>query len=595
MKKMLSVFTAMTLCMSAAPLYSYAESAESTDLNSIATSLGADTDYLNVVNYAYEDYENPVFKEIFMDYLRKCSLIEASYYPWDTFTNMVDYNLNSGLNIASTGAGISILEILSNNQVIKPSDIQAGADTLSEISYNDAINRIISGYQCVQGYTEFRNYESFMRGNLSYDEQIDNLIQTAEKNMKDNKYFFISIRSKELYHSVCGIGVADGNWNWNGKTYDKCILTLDSNAKNDNDGNARGFSEDYCIYINSETKKSYIPSYQKDTDNELSFVVIDDDTLLNYKGSINPSETINTDISDIKHVTYNRGERSKLYMVSEDGSKTLFEKSTFGDWDTYPNCVKADSVHIELDHFWEQSYANFRYINTDRWIDIELQDGLVDNENYNADIDISDNNVYIKCKEDNIKKLAIQIRMNDDTYSYKPFYCWSIDVYDLNDDINVEIQDNGILLKSNNHIKANLTPTAYTLDENGQLEFSYTDNTMNTAYLTDVGSTKYKSAELETDNDVFITIENQELTYYIDKNGDNVYDDKVEKGDVNCDGFIDASDASLILKKYAANSTNSSEYYGVGEALSDYNNDGLCDASDASLILEKYAELSTIK
>ena len=31
------------------------------------------------------------------------------------------------------------------------------------------------------------------------------------------------------------------------------------------------------------------------TDNNISFAIVDDDTLLNYKGAINPSETINTD------------------------------------------------------------------------------------------------------------------------------------------------------------------------------------------------------------------------------------------------------------------------------------------------------------
>lgn len=129
-----------------------------------------------------------------------------------------------------------------------------------------------------------------MKTNLSYDEQINQLIETAENNMKNNRYFFISVSdSEKFFHAVCGIGIADGVWEWNGEEYNKCVLTLDSNE------NATGFNEKSCIYINSETKRCYIPSHEMSTDNNISFAIVDDDTLLNYKGAINPSETINTD------------------------------------------------------------------------------------------------------------------------------------------------------------------------------------------------------------------------------------------------------------------------------------------------------------
>ena len=129
-----------------------------------------------------------------------------------------------------------------------------------------------------------------MKTNLSYDEQINQLIETAENNMKNNRYFFISVSdSEKFFHAVCGIGISDGVWEWNGEEYNKCVLTLDSNE------NETGFNEKSCIYINSETKRCYIPSHEMSTDNNISFAIVDDDTLLNYKGAINPSETINTD------------------------------------------------------------------------------------------------------------------------------------------------------------------------------------------------------------------------------------------------------------------------------------------------------------
>ena len=167
---------------------------------------------------------------------------------------------------------------------------------------------------------------------------------------------------------------------------------------------------------------------------------------------------------------------------------------------------------------------------------------------YNADIDISDNNVYMKSNDGTIDEIILQIRMNDGTYSCEPFFWWIIDVKDLSDDIDVEVRDNGMLLKSNGHIRAGMTPYRYQLDEDGNFKFN--DGAIFTMDVENVSS-QYTDAVIESYNDVFVSIENQEIMYYIDKNGDDVYDNKVEKGDVNCDGFIDAVDASLILEKYA--------------------------------------------
>ncbi|MDE6501244.1 MAG: hypothetical protein K2L10_04105 [Ruminococcus sp.] len=579
-KKLISFFTVISLLTSYSPIHSYADDTETTDLYALASSLGADTDYLKVVNYKHDD-EHPVKMDSFRDYLWKCSVIEACYTPVETFSAMV-----------SDGScmGISLLEIISHNGVIKPSDIQAGAENLSEISYNDDVDSIITSYQCLQGHTEFDYYERFIMTNTSYDEQIDNLIETAENNMNDDRYFLVIVRSNGLYHAVCGMGIADGNWEWNGKKYDKCILTLDSNIT-DTNGNPRGFHKNACIYINSETKDSYIPSYKIGTEDDISFISIDDDTLLNYKGKFNTSETINTDISGIKQISRNTSENTKLYTVSDDGNMTSFDDNYFSDYVGKTNFVKADSVHIDLDNE-KVDYPNFRYINPNRWIDIEfLDDYMAYEDGYNADVYISDNNVYMKCNEGNIEEIGLQIRMNEGTYGCSPFFWWNIDIYDLSDDVNVEVRDNGILLKSNGTVKADLTPYCYQLDENGHFKFTSNDYYMDVENV----SSQYTRASIESDNNVFISIENQEIMYYIDKNGDDVYDDRVEKGDVNCDGFINAVDATLVLQKYAGNSTGSLEYIGVGHALGDYNGDGLVDAIDATQILRKYAELSTGK
>lgn len=577
MKKILSVLTSFTLCTSISPLYSYADDVNITDLNSIASSLGADTDYMSIADYHHNYDDITALMDKYTDYFWNCSVLEASYYPNGVFSKIIQ----SGSSI-----GISALEVLSHNKVIKPSDIQPGANTLNEISYNDDVDRIITSYQFLQGYTEFNNYTNFIKTNLSYDEQINQLIETAENNMKNNRYFFISVSDSENFsHAVCGIGIADGVWEWNGEEYDKCVLTLDSNE------NATGFNEKSCIYINSETKRCYIPSHEMGTDNNLSFAVVDDDTLLNYKGSINPSETINTDISDIKHISYDTTSDTKLYAVN-NGNKTLFDETSSNEQAERIKFIKADSVHINMNDETTE-YPHFRYINSDRWINIEFQNNgnVMNQKPYNADVNISDNEVHIKCNKDDIDDIDLQIRMNEGTYNYSPFFWWNVNLFDFADEVNVEVRDNGILLKNNGHIKATITPYCYLLDENGHFKFNSSYSNISTGNV----NSQEKNAVIETDNNVLISIENQEIIYYIDKNGDDVYDDIVEKGDVNCDGFINASDASLVLAKYASDSANSSEYIGVGNNLGDYNGDGVINASDASDVLAYYADISSGK
>lgn len=68
---------------------------------------------------------------------------------------------------------------------------------------------------------------------------------------------------------------------------------------------------------------------------------------------------------------------------------------------------------------------------------------------------------------------------------------------------------------------------------------------------------------------------------------------EITKGDVNNDGKIDASDASLVLVAYSCLSTGKNP--ALNYDLFDWNGDGKIDSSDASCILVKYAELSTTK
>lgn len=69
-----------------------------------------------------------------------------------------------------------------------------------------------------------------------------------------------------------------------------------------------------------------------------------------------------------------------------------------------------------------------------------------------------------------------------------------------------------------------------------------------------------------------------------------------ELGDVNSDGKVDSSDASLVLEEYAVIQTGGAGAFTENQKkAADVNNDSKNDSSDASKILEYYAMISTGK
>ena len=547
----------------------YAAESDDPELYEFAYSLGADKDYLGVYNYSHDDEEYPFNNDCYVDFLHHCSLLEAAYAPQETYRSVIS---------SGSCMGISILEVLAHNGVIKPSDIQEGAETLSEITYNESSDRYITDYQSLQGYTLLDSYEKYLITATTYEEQIDRLIGIAERCTKDNKYFLITFRTHTKAHAICGIGIKEGSWTFNDTNYDKCVLVLDSNHA-DKEGNRQGFSNKGCIYINSETKQSYIPSYDisSDNDSKLSFSSIDDETILNYKGFINPSKKTDTDLSKLKHfMTDNSSEIQKIdiYAVFEDGSSSLVPKAKLGDISGQHVFFESDSVHVEVRNRIDS--IDLRYINFDRWIDLEA---FTDRKVCDCDFDFSDKGLSINNKGPNMFWTDYQIRMNRDTFNFEPVYFWLM-TSKITDDLKVEICDEGLLFKSSGRIDATVAPYYYTLDEDSNyLSVMMSVNPDNSANY------------LYSDNDVLVKADaDHNVSYFIDDNNDDIYDTQIQKGDINCDGNINAVDASLALSLYAANSVSIAQTI---SPVGDYNNDGSLDAIDASQILAEYARIAT--
>ncbi len=596
------------MLLTLSPFHSRSAENEKNDLNSLAESLGADTDFLNVVNYSHNS-DDMISEEVFQDYLEKCSILEAVYSPKHHFDQTI---------ISGSDMGISLIEILSHNGVISPNEIQKNAKKLSEVTFDEELDKIITTYQVTQSYASFDNYVNYIFSSLNYEKQIEMLITTAEKCMNEERYFLINIHGKEFNQNMCGIGIADGKWKWNNKVYDKCILTLDSNVVK--------FSEKNCIYINSDTMESIIPAYEFDMNDEPVYAAFDDDSLLNFRGAINPSYEINE-----KYKTTNfksiPSKYSPAYTI-KNGVKTLIESELNEYKKTSVNLSDFDYLRVEMNRF-RKRFPTFIYSNANRWIEVYFEDNdFMRNPEYKGAFEINDNFIRIVNDNDAPFDAWIDFQMNNDTYDFEPFFMWDFHGQ-VEDDLTIEVVEKGMLLKSSGRIDMNVTPYRYIPDENG--DFQYVQN----HYLLTGYAQKDKP---HTENDILITIdEERKIAFYADKNNDGAFDDKlsrhemsnenvcriisdndvlvtvnddykiqcyiddncdgifdtpVVKGDANYDGSVNSADAISVLLQYGRIST--SEFYVYSDLLAmDFNNDGNVNSADAFEIFSYYTENQT--
>lgn len=547
-KKISVLISSVILACNATGYTSYA--IEDSVLESYAEELGSKTDRFSFLNYGYSvsDYadENDVY---YQNYLKHCSNFELVNNPLKNFFDCVKNGRCLGMSIVST---------LTHNKVFTPSDIQADRENLIDIQLDDSVLGTILSYQTRQIKSDFLLYRYWNLLHYTKEEQVDILLDKAKKATEKGKYFLITFNFDYTAHAVTGMGMIDGDWEFNGEKYDKCVITYDNNGY--------GF-DDASIFINSETKNTYINAYSNMTEN-LSFLTLDDDDFINYGRAINPADSYETDVSSINAIQiisnnnpYGLNE-STLTVTGNDGIKYDGIASCNSDIRIY-NTYFCKGTDFEVQNITNEEIFTVNFINV--------------NNSINSDFNGSVNNVFRNETEFGFDTFGtteydLTFAFEEGQYSFTPHYRFDFSGVADNDFKAVQT-DRGIILSSSNNVKCQIKTSDVNRDENG-LVISAEENIQEDA----VSSVR----------DVLLTFdENGSLKYYIGEN----YDTEVQKGDVNCDGLIDTIDATLVLEAYSANSVNMPSY--IGKTLSDYNNDGFVDAVDASLILEKYAELST--
>lgn len=565
-----------------------AEEAANPDLAALAAECGYGTDTFQFTNYIYADR---IPEEIFDEEYERIS--EVKFSNEEQTHGKVDlyYAAASGSCYA-----MSAIPVLVHNGAISAADLQDGAESLYDVTFDETVGRYILQYTFAQVYHDVQLATSKEYCISTAEERVAELLATAKRCQESGRYFQIvysGIRDDRYFgHGVVGIGMAEGNWTINGLTYDTCILTYDSNRANAEDTSIAGeFTEKLCIFINSETNKFCIPGYKVSSDNggDISYAT-DSSELLNFRSEINGTDTVGEDISGLAQMfTYGSTKGIATYAQNESGEYTeitdvlsnMLTTTKGHSYFTYPSTVYRIEQNNAAEYFrkeedikddesgiygavWGQGWCT-RY---------GAGDG---NDCYNYSIDIArdyvtiTNEGLVEAYNDNDGEMDLVCALSHDGEYYYYFMGAAADgesVTMIKNNEDVIITSNDGSLKGT--LLARKTDTA-----TGSSAIEYTINAKNSVY---------------------VDMEDMELTVSIDKDGDGIYETPLEQGDANGDGEITLDDASEVLKFYAesgadlvAGQVGLNLTYPLSLNTADLNGDEKIDISDATEILSKYA------
>ena len=221
-------------------------SAEPSELEQAATANGMYKDTFSFTNHSCnlsgDDFNQKVFEPI-----------------WNSMTNierLAYLNKSSVYRNVCQGRqcfGMAALSILVHNGELSPSDIQAGAETLHDITQTNDVEQLISYYDMLLEYQAVSNVVMYAPTLLTQDERVDNLLNCAERCKEKGTYFMVAIRAGGT-HMIVGMDKVSGSWTFDGVNYDTCIVAYDSNFYNKTTKESL-FNDNACIYVNSKTKQ----------------------------------------------------------------------------------------------------------------------------------------------------------------------------------------------------------------------------------------------------------------------------------------------------------------------------------------------------
>jgi len=152
--------------------------------------------------------------------------------------------------------GLAIGLILVKAGVYTPSQMQTGAETLSQVTSDQAVQSFINYFHFMQFSDELLalSTQSKIEAQMMYT-----IIQSAKAVPNGGLPFLISMTFSDGGHAVVGYGQEEGTWEFDGITYDGRILIWDPNFPT-------APNEDTYIYYDSSTFAYCIPYYKAQVD-----------------------------------------------------------------------------------------------------------------------------------------------------------------------------------------------------------------------------------------------------------------------------------------------------------------------------------------
>ena len=507
-------------------------SAEPSELEQAATANGMYKDTFSFTNHSCnlseDDFNQKVFEPI-----------------WNSMTNierLAYLNKSSVYRNVCQGSqcfGMAALSILVHNGELSPSDIQAGAETLHDITLTDEVEQLITYYDMLLEYQAVSNVVMYAPTLLTQDERVDNLLNCAERCKEKGTYFMVAIRAGGT-HMIVGMDKVSGSWTFDGVNYDTCIVAYDSNFYNKTTKESL-FNDNACIYVNSKTKQFCIPAYGFTSEKgESVLYASDDDSVLTYRAPLNGTTEINTDASNIVNLHSYRG------ITPEDVSVT----ATDADGSTHDFLSECKLRSSDSNYYGTGSAFHLEKTKRSNGFDFYLKGKgyRVEVSQYpqggsmSSPYDKRTYDVGTKCKVDitgdsisytntDTASLPLEFSMayDEGNYNFSPLNAAKV-TFDVapNQTITITKKDTGFALTTNMETVVTINP-------------EYNDDAINAFEGSEHDFVQYVTAYylrfvMESNAMVNYNMEKKCSELSFDFNNDGVYDESPIAGDADCNG-----------------------------------------------------------
>ena len=225
--------------------------------------------------------------------------------------------------------GLSLSSIL-EKMGVETIRSKANKKKLYDVKVDDKQKALIHFYQASQYFSGLRASEQKYINKyekLAPDYELRDL-ETAARNVKNGgtpvllsmKFIYRDKNKKNAYHAVVVYGEEIGTFKKNGKTYNKRLLTYDSNSSFLDLGNSYGKNDNYYIYYNSYSDGLYIPAYDKTVEKvEITSFYSD----INDMNLINPHNNYSSELMMYNHTSFllnNSGRKWLLNTSDKNGN-----------------------------------------------------------------------------------------------------------------------------------------------------------------------------------------------------------------------------------------------------------------------------------